>query len=94
MATILPAEDDAAIEAAIFALLDARRPGASICPSDAARALHRDAAAWRAAMPRVRETARRLARAGRLQITQRGAVLDPEGEIRGAIRLRRPPSNA
>ena len=78
------------IEATVFALLAARRPGASICPSDVARALHADAAAWRAAMPAVRAEARRLAAEGRLVVTQRGTVLDPAAPWRGAIRLRRP----
>jgi hypothetical protein len=55
----------ARIEATIFALLDARAPTATICPSDAARALGADEAAWRALMPEVRQVAAELVRAGR-----------------------------
>ncbi len=80
--------DDAgpALERAIAALLDARVPGATICPSEAARALAED---WRPLMPRVRETAYDLADEGRLQVTQSGEVVDGR-TARGAIRLRLP----
>ncbi|GAA2994703.1 DUF3253 domain-containing protein [Actinokineospora diospyrosa] len=57
----------------------------SICPSDAARAVAED---WRPLMARAGEVARELARAGEVQVTQRGAVLDPDGEWRGPIRIR------
>ncbi|HYO36051.1 MAG TPA: DUF3253 domain-containing protein, partial [Geodermatophilus sp.] len=56
--------DDAgpALEQAIDALLDARAPGATICPSEAARAV--DPKGWRELMPAAREAAGRLAAAG------------------------------
>lgn len=80
------AVDDAAIERMIFALLDARRPDATICPSDVARALAPGASgAWRALMPPVREVAQRLADARRLTVTRRGVPVDatsPGGPIR------------
>ncbi|MEO7276040.1 MAG: DUF3253 domain-containing protein [Vicinamibacterales bacterium] len=76
------------IEAAIFALLDARAPDATICPSEAARAASPDR--WRRLMPQVRDVARQLARAGRLELRQRGAAVLPDEEIRGPIRLARP----
>lgn len=60
----------------------------SICPSEAARAV--DAEHWRDLMGPAREAARQLARAGEVEITQRGAVLDPDGDWRGPIRIRRP----
>jgi hypothetical protein len=86
------APTEAQIEAAIFALLERRAPGASICPSDAARALESDAADWRPLMPRVRNVAAALARQGRLSITQKGIEIDPQtvtdGTVKGPIRLR------
>ncbi|MCV4939550.1 DUF3253 domain-containing protein, partial [Escherichia coli] len=62
---------DAAIEASIFGLLDQRQAGATICPSEVARALQPDGA-WRALMPQVRDVAQRLARARRLRVTRGG----------------------
>jgi hypothetical protein len=79
---------EAAIAGKICELLAARPPAASICPSEAARAL--SPAGWRALMPAVRAAARTLAAAGAIEITQRGRVLDPATTPRGAIRLRRP----
>jgi hypothetical protein len=78
---------DRALEAAIERLLDARATSASICPSEAARAV--DADGWRELMEPARRAARRLVAAGRLEITQDGRVVDPS-TARGAIRLRRP----
>ena len=50
---------------------------------------------WRALMEPTREVARRLAREGVLQITQRGqAVLDLDAPLRGPIRLRPMPPAA
>jgi hypothetical protein len=80
------------IEATIFALLEARAPDATLCPSDAARALGADEAAWRALMPEVRRVAAALARAGRLRVTQRGLDVDAL-EAHGPIRLARPKSS-
>ncbi|MGW4487444.1 DUF3253 domain-containing protein [Amycolatopsis sp. NPDC004368] len=73
--------------AAILALVSARGSGRSICPSDAARAV---AGEWGALVPQARELARDLARSGQVQLTQRGHVLDPDGEWRGPIRIRLP----
>lgn len=81
---------EAHIAATIFALLDARAAGGSICPSDVARALERDEDRWRALVPAVRDVARRLAREGRLRVTQRDQDLSLEPVWRGPIRLRRP----
>jgi hypothetical protein len=79
---------DERIERAIFRLLDARAPGSSICPSDAARALAHDEAGWRALMPEVRRIAAALAAEGRLRVTQHGDDVDALA-ARGPIRLRR-----
>ncbi len=85
----LAAVDDAAIAATIDALIDARADGATICPSEVARALASGGDAWRPAMPAVRRVAARLARAGRIVVTRRGTVVDAESPD-GPIRLGRP----
>ena len=61
----------------------------TICPSDAARALFVEERVWRAHMERARAAARRLVAQGRLEITQRGKLVDPD-HARGPIRLRLP----
>lgn len=71
---------------AILSLVDARGPGSSICPSEAARRV--GGADWRAWMGPVRDAARGLAREGRVEITQRGAAVDPDAAWRGPIRIR------
>ena len=77
---------DERLERAIGALLDDRRPGATICPSEAARAV--DADAWRALMPAARAAAGRLAGAGAVEVTQGGEVVDVT-TARGPVRIRR-----
>jgi hypothetical protein len=79
----------AALEQAIARLLDERRPGASICPSEAARAVGGEQ--WREPMEPARQAARRLVAAGEVEITQGAAVADPD-TARGPVRLRRPGS--
>lgn len=74
-----------ALEAEILALLAERARGATCCPSDVARRVEPDD--WRPLMEPVREAARRLVAAGRLEITQGGRVVDAS-TARGAIRLR------
>ncbi len=75
------------LERTIEALLDQRRPDASICPSEAARAV--DGESWRELMPAARAAAGRLAAAGAVEVTQGGAVVDV-GSARGPVRIRRP----
>ncbi|MQA32888.1 DUF3253 domain-containing protein [Modestobacter roseus] len=77
-------EVDAVLERTIEGLLDQRRPGTSICPSEAARAVGADD--WRALMPAA---AGRLAARGAVVVTQGGQVVDV-GTARGPVRLRRP----
>lgn len=77
---------DMALESAIMTLLDARAEDASICPSEAARAVGGDD--WRDLMEPARRAARRLVSAGTVQITQRGRVVDPS-TAKGPIRIRR-----
>jgi len=88
---------DRELEATILTLLQARRQGATICPSDAARAVSAESSPpgrgsggtepWRELMEPARRAARRLVAAGAVQITQRGQVVDPS-TARGPIRIR------
>ena len=77
---------DRRIRSAIAALLAHRGPQRSICPSDAARVV--GGTSWRPAMEPVREAARDLARRGEVRLTSGQRELDPDGEIRGPIRIR------
>ena len=77
--------DDAALESTILELLGQRAAGATICPSDAARAVGADD--WRDLMEPARRAARRLVAAGTVTITQKGVPVDPS-DFRGPIRIR------
>jgi hypothetical protein len=77
---------DGRLEQTIAALLAARARGATICPSEACRVVFGDVATDH--MERTRRAARRLVAAGAVEITQKGAVVDPS-RARGPIRLRR-----
>lgn len=80
---------DRTLERAVLAALAQRSSGRSVCPSEVARAV--EPGDWRKLMPAVRAAARRLARQGRIVVSQRGVPLDPQAEWRGAIRLERGP---
>ena len=73
------------LEQVILRLLRQRKEGASICPSDAARAARPQG--WRALMDDVRAAAARLADRGEVDVTQRGQRVDAE-TARGPIRIR------
>ncbi len=77
---------DEALETAVRALLAGRAWGATICPSEAARAVSPEG--WRALMEPARAAARRLVAAGEIDIVQGGLVVDPS-TAKGPIRLRR-----
>ena len=82
---------DRELEATILRLLDHRRAGATICPSEAARQVGGDDEdGWRALMEPARSAARRLVDQGRVEITQGGRVVDPS-TARGPVRVRRVP---
>ncbi|WP_345454641.1 DUF2256 and DUF3253 domain-containing protein [Nocardioides marinquilinus] len=85
-------DTDRALEAAIGDLLDQRKGGATICPSEAARRVGTDQGlddeGWRELMEPARRAARRLVAAGEVEITQGGRVVDPS-TAKGAIRIRR-----
>ncbi|GAC1534212.1 MAG: J domain-containing protein [Ramlibacter sp.] len=78
---------DEQIRDAIGALLDERQPPATICPSEAARALAPDG--WRPLMPQVRAVAIGMAREGALHIRQGGRPVVLDGPLHGPIRLGR-----
>lgn len=73
------------LDAAILRLLAERDPGKTICPSEAARAVGGEE--WRDLMDDARAAAGRLRAAGRVEVTQRGEVVDP-ATARGPIRIR------
>ena len=74
---------------AILDLLANRRAGATVCPSDVARAVAGSDGAWRKLMEPVRQAGRALAADGRLVVTQRGEQVDP-ATARATIRYRLP----
>jgi len=77
---------DRELEVTVLSLLEARAAGATICPSEAARAVGGEE--WRDLMEPARAAARRLVAAGEVEITQKGSVVDPS-TARGPIRVRR-----
>lgn len=77
---------DRELEGAIARLLADRAGGATICPSEAARAVGGEE--WRGLMEPARRAARRLVAAGDVVITQRGQIVDPS-TAKGPIRIRR-----
>ncbi|MCK5929892.1 MAG: DUF2256 and DUF3253 domain-containing protein, partial [Nocardioides sp.] len=79
-------DTDRALEASIRSLLDSRKGGATICPSEAAREVGGED--WRDLMEPARRAARRLVAAGEVEITQGGKVVDPS-TAKGPIRVRR-----
>lgn len=80
---------DRCLERAILELLERRGPSATICPSDAARAVYEgDDDGWRALMEPARHAARRLVAAGEVEITQGGLPVNP-AHARGPVRIRR-----
>lgn len=76
---------DAALEQAILDLLGNRARGATICPSEAARAVAPED--WRPLMERTRRAGRRLCARERVDFTQGGRVVDPS-RAKGPVRLR------
>ena len=90
---------DRALEARILDLLAQRDPGRTICPSEAARAVHAETTSatagsdsaddgWRELMEPARQAAARLVAAGEVVVTQGGRVVDL-ATVTGPIRLRR-----
>jgi hypothetical protein len=76
---------DQLLAESIVGLLADRPANATICPSEAARAVGGDE--WRELMEPARAAARRLHAEGRVVITQAGQVVDPS-TAKGPIRIR------
>ncbi|MDJ0607833.1 MAG: DUF3253 domain-containing protein [Kiloniellales bacterium] len=72
------------LEGSILDLLSRRSDGASICPSEASRAVDRKN--WRGLMEAVREAAWGLEARGRIVVLKRGRRI-ARAEARGPIRL-------
>jgi hypothetical protein len=70
----------------VLALLDRRASRATICPSEAARAVGGED--WRGLMDPARAAALRLVARGEVEITQGGTVVDGS-TAKGPIRIRR-----
>ena len=68
----------------ILTLLSGRADGASICPSEVARAV--TPRAWRVHLEDVRQAGRHLARQRTIVIRQRGRAIDPDTAVKGPIR--------
>ena len=84
-------EMDKKLEQTIMRLLQSRKTGASICPSEAARVLAGDDEQhWRPLMEPARRAARRLAHQGKISITQGAKIVDPS-RFKGPVRLKRKP---
>lgn len=86
-----PAAQDAELERVLLSLLAARAGGATVCPSEAARAVGTEDT-WRELMEPARRAARRLVAAGEVEITQGGTVVDPS-TAKGPIRIRKVPGS-
>ena len=81
-----PAPADLALETSLLDLLSRRAGGATVCPSEAARAV--GGQEWRPLMEPARAAARRLVARGEVEITQGGHVVDGS-TAKGPIRVRR-----
>lgn len=80
-----PASEQTRIHATIRALLRSRRPGATICPSDAARVV--DGRDWRRLLTRVRAEAAVMAGRGEVVVT--GGGVPVVGDLtKGVLRYR------
>jgi len=78
---------DQALEQSLLDLLAHRARGATVCPSEAARAIGGEHD-WRPLMEPSRAAARRLVARGEVEITQGGRVVDGS-TAKGPIRVRR-----
>jgi hypothetical protein len=79
--------DAETLTAEILRQTSARGAGASICPSEVARALAPEDT-WRSLMGPVRDAAVALARQGRIEVLRKGNPVPVEEPVRGVIRLR------
>ena len=80
---------DAAMRNCLLAMVQARGPQKTICPSEVARAL--GGTNWRGLMDQVRAVGMELVHAKKIVITQKGQVVHPQ-TAKGPIRYRLIPS--
>lgn len=71
---------------AALALLDARAEGASVCPSEVARALAGEGGDWRAAMPKVHAQIDRMSAEGLVSLSWKGRTMP---QRKGPYRIHR-----
>ena len=82
-----PPADRDAIARCMTALVAARGPGKTICPSEVARALGgSDETVWRRLMKPVRAVAVELAGRGEVTIRRQGRAVDP-ADFKGVYRI-------
>jgi hypothetical protein len=81
----------AELEAAILELLNERQRGKSICPSEAAKRVGNKNSThnWRELMGPTRAAAEKMAKDGKISITQKGQLIDI-CEATGPVRLQLP----
>nr|MBR9809455.1 DUF2256 and DUF3253 domain-containing protein [bacterium] len=81
-----PNELDEKLEKAILEILSHRAKKTTICPSEATRVVFQKD--WRKHMERTRQAARRLHADGKIEIIQKGVIIDPSA-FKGPIRIRK-----
>jgi hypothetical protein len=86
-----PRDGEQRIRAAVLELLRARKGRVSIGPADVARRVDPDG--WKKWMQRVKETARRMAAEGAIEVTRHGKPIDA-WPWRGVVRFRKPVAHA
>ena len=82
-----PNSTDHQLQETILNLLSQRAKNATICPSEAARAIFPEDQ-WREHLEQTRQAARRLVATGQLEILQKGHPVNPS-TAKGPIRLRK-----
>ena len=79
--------NNASLELELLRLVDERGPAKSVCPSEPARIVGGPSGdAWGALMPKMRRIAVRLAKEGRIVITRKGKIVDPD-DFKGVYRI-------
>lgn len=75
------------LERIVLELVEARGPGKTICPSEAARVVAgSDPEVWRRLMPPLRRVAVRLMKSGQVVLRRKGRPVDPD-DFRGIYRI-------
>ena len=73
------------VRTAILSLVEARGPGKTICPTDAAKEVSK--AQWRKVLVDVRAEAVRLAKSGEISIYRKGKPVPDPDTFKGVYRL-------